>query len=160
MLTSQISNCPMVCQRRVGLGECHWEDAITGWPMSLTWNIGGFSPLSLSLEYELHFSSLLPEAALPVQPWDSDVVWRPYGQRTRPDPVKILQTFKMWWVVQRSTHFRHQRLVRKRPCSWNLPSTNLGWPVSFFALSLPSKYGDNFRLHLGSSRGAWTLTVD
>lgn len=111
MLTSQISNCPMVCQRRVGLGECHWEDAITGWPMSLTWNIGGSSPLSLSLEYGLHFSSLLPEAALPVQPWDSDVVWRPYGQRTRPDPVKTWQTFKMWWVVHRSTHFRHQRLV-------------------------------------------------
>lgn len=111
----------------------HADDMSVGWPVSWTRTIRGSSSPSTVLGMCFYFPSLVPEAALKMQTWDSDVVLKPSEWQRWLNPVKAsICAFKIWqgdteislsWGAQ-------DNLTGKFPCLLKLPPSHLEWPLS------------------------------
>lgn len=155
MQTSQISNWPSVCQGRMGVGEGHQEHVITRWPMST--GTGRLFTCFPDWEYEFHLSFLFLEAALKIQPSDSEVVLR----LDRVDDWIQLRLYKLSRCDRQreiSSSCSHQRHVlhvlasSRAHQTYHLPTYH-SLPLPLVSPCPPSM-GTNFRFHLGGSWAA------
>lgn len=133
------------------------RDVIAGLTHKLDPGIAGFSPLSL--ECVFHLPSPLPDAPPRIQPWDNNVVMRPFGLCMWLDSVNPLhKLFKILAVgVEIYLTCGHPRQVFYVSCLLNLPLTNLEWSTSFLGLYLPSEdssteYQDQFQVGSTTTR--------
>lgn len=108
-------------------GPWHWRLPD---PLSCSWNL-----------YLLAF--LLPEAAPRIQPWNRNMVLKLSGWVRNWTLLRSLYKLSRFWQVGteiNSSYSCSRQASCKFLCLLNLPPTNLGWPASFFGLSLPSVY--------------------
>ena len=122
--------------------EGNLEDVTTGWPLVWTRAIGVPHPLPCSWNVSSVYSST---GAVPrTQPWESNVSLRPSGRYKWLNPGKAsISTFKI--LAGRSRNLLVLQLpLCKFPSLLNLPPINVKRSPSFFSLSLPCMYRDQF----------------
>ena len=134
----------------------NWEGTTTSWPKGWMWAIGGFSftpcPWNLHYAHCSHSGSHFQRCRLEKITccWD-DLDGKHDRTRLRPlDKLKILEgwcrNLLILWLPKIN-------LVFEFPCLLDLPPTSLEWSASYFSLSQPSVYGDQFQNSLGSCWG-------
>lgn len=133
------------------------RDMIAGLTHKLDPGIGGSSPLSL--ECVFHLPSPLPDAPPRIQPWDNNVVMRPFDYVCDWTQLSLyINFFKILAVgVEIYLTCGHPRQVFYVSCLLNLPLTNLEWSTSFLGLYLPSEdssteYQDQFQVGSTTTR--------
>lgn len=131
----------------------------TGWPGSWTWAVGGSSFLHV-LEMCIVPTVLALGAVSRKQPWESDVLLRPFGWYTWLNFVKAsIWNFRILLgrcrdllvLLLPSPH--KATFMCKFPYWSNLLPTNLEWSACSLGSPCLLYVGASFKFHLGNSKG-------